>query len=251
MMQQTTIGRPNEEFSIKLSATLKNSNYVALIAIASQLNITFHESFSLREFLEQLPLTISHLLEKSNLIQTKVQHSIEVQDFEKETQTNLQIEVKELKRTMVSMKRQNPIVKKSWNELGSTGRSARRRKARLLIKELETLFQGSVIELAKCFNKDNLLHLVEISSQGHLEDNLREKILKEIHNSIPIDAVVELKETGNIADYTYNLLVQLSPLLRKILPKPWHVILQRRNLDNNLMLFFPQETKDGISKIFN
>jgi hypothetical protein len=72
-------------------------------------------------------------------------------------------------------------------------------------------------------------------------------ILNEIKDSIPIDAVVELKDNGKISDYTYRMLGKLSPFLRRILPKPWHVILRRHQLDTTLSLFSPKETKDGIS----
>jgi hypothetical protein len=59
------------------------------------------------------------------------------------------MQIVKLKKQIIALKRSKPITKKPWKSLGATGRSARRRRARKLIKELDTLFEGSVIELAK------------------------------------------------------------------------------------------------------
>jgi hypothetical protein len=116
-----------------------------------------------------------------------------------------------------------------------------------LIEQSNVLLDHNFIELSKCFKQDDVLALLDATYQGRIDIELREIIYNEIRSSIPLDKIVQLKDERFISDKCYGMLAKISPLLRKILPKPYHTVVRRRYLDSFAAKYNPQETKDGIS----
>jgi len=95
------------------------------------------------------------------------------------------------------------------------------------LAEANTIVGGSTVYLTKCFKQDELLKIVEVHSHGKIDEYLRELIYAEIRDSIPIEAVVQIKDDSSISDLSYGSITKLAPVLKKILPKPYHTVLAR------------------------
>jgi len=152
--------------------------------------------------------------------------------------------VTQLQKTLVLLRRQKKL--KPWKRLSVSGRSRRRKRAQDQVENARAHVGHSIEETAKVFHKQDLVALVEAVCKDKIGNKLKALICTEIQDSISVDTVVRLKDQGNISDSTYATLVKLSPDLQKILPKPYHTLLRRRKLDEDLKLFDPQETPDGV-----
>lgn len=160
----------------------------------------------------------------------------------------LQIERRIVKNLQKALERINPRQRtmKPWNRLSAGAKSRRRKIARNIFEKSKFQIDSLPSEMVKLLNQHDLIEFMEAASDRKLDRELKDLICEEIRQSIPLDKIVRLKDSGNISDKSYSTLVKLSPQLRKILPKPYHTVVQRRNLDKKLADFDPKETADGI-----
>lgn len=137
--------------------------------------------------------------------------------------------------------------RKPWEQLGRSGKYHRRRKVKKLLRQASSLVGQQTKEIVQCLNKEKVGELVDIIGQDFIDKRTKQLILSEIRASIPLDLVVRWKDSLSISDRGYGALFKFAPLLRKIMPLPYHTVSRRHQMDEYLHTFDPQETQDGIS----
>jgi hypothetical protein len=152
-----------------------------------------------------------------------VQKVVFFQEMTRELELCLDHTLKELQRTndqlKITVKKQVHLLRciaalkgasnrkiSQWEDLSTSGKKARQRRAKRLVTNAKRLVGGISKEFVKCFDVKALLKLIEASYGEETNSKVREIVFDEIRKSIPLDTVVQLKEVGGISDTTYGML---------------------------------------------
>ena len=70
-------------------------------------------------------------------------------------------------------------------------------------------------------------------------------VITSLKTEVSVETIVQFKEKY-LTDQGYGELVKLSPLLKKMLPKPYVATLKRKELNEFLYKLDPSDTPDGF-----
>lgn len=132
------------------------------------------------------------------------------------------------------------------NQVSDRRKRQRVEEAKDIFKGVKRLLSESPTEMQKLFSKKERREMTEISHVDSIKNIQRAAIFREIQQSISVESMVKLKDSG-ISDKVYNEIFHCNELLRQILPIPYHTIQKRTELNKLLWKLSPQETPDGIS----